>query len=159
MNKKFNEIVFKNENYTKEGVETILKKVKDARHIVCLNVTYNSDNAISTSVFNFASEVSKMYNDKLIRVSRMPLCDPALEFEHLEAKDNMSGIFFGNQETVKLFNEITTSLGIDPNKSITHIFIDFTYDKEKCVSAKLSSKIDRGDKYVPGLQTTELFEL
>ena len=137
MNKKFNEIVIKNENYVKDGVETTIKKEKDARHLVRLNITPNIENDISASVFNLASEVSKMYNDKLIRISRMPLCTPALDFEHLEAKDNMSGIFFGNQETVKLFNKITSALGIDPDKSVTHIFIDFTYDKENCVAAKL----------------------
>ena len=137
MNKKFNEIVIKNENYVKDGVEITIKKEKDARHLVRLNITPNIENDISTTVFNLASEVSKMYNDKLIRVSRMSLCTPALDFEHLEAKDNMSGIFFGNQETVKLFNKLTSTLGIDPDKSVTHIFIDFTYVNENCVAAKL----------------------
>lgn len=138
MNKKINDVVIKNENYVKDGVEWSLKKSKNGgRHAVLLNVTFNEENDISTSIVNMKLKVEKMYNDRLIGVSRIPLSGPRLDFEHLKAKDKMSGILFGNQETEKLFNKITSSLGIDPDKSVTHVFIKFIYDKEECVAAKL----------------------
>ena len=61
-------------------------------------------------------------------------------------------------ELYNLFDKLYDLMGV--NKEDTSVKIKFVYATNgKCVAAKLSSKIDQGDKYVPGLQTTELFEL